>query len=241
MPAIPTLILFVVVAGATIIIAAWALLTAQLPRMNRWGATDAELARSLPGDDLVVQPRIQTNRAITLNASPAEVWPWLAQIGYKRAGWYSYDFIHRMLRVAGSVDDPRASASRIIPELQDLKVGDSIKIAPQLVFEVVAIEPQRMILLYAGVDTSTGEKLEPAKPMPEQYLNTSWVWLLEEVDGSSTRLHVRFRQDYNPSRLNRLVYRISSEFGAFFMERRTLLGIKHRVEARGGRELNSGL
>ena len=153
----------------------------------------------------------------------------MAQIGYKRAGWYSYDLIHRMLRIAGSVDDPRASASRIIPELQDLKVGDSIKIAPQLVFDVVAIEPQRMIMLYAGVDTSTGEKLEPTKPMPEQYLNTSWVWLLEELDGSSTRLLVRFRQDYNPSRLNRLVYRFSSEFGAFFMERRTLLGVKHRV------------
>lgn len=157
----------------------------------------------------------------------------MAQIGYKRAGWYSYDLIHRMLRIAGSVDDSRASAGRIIPELQDLKVGDAIKIAPQMAYGVVAIEPGRMILLYAGVDISTGEKLQPGKPMPEQYLKTSWVWLLEEVDTTSTRLLVRFRQDYNPSRLNRLVYRLSSEFGAFFMERRTLLGIKQRVEAEG--------
>ena len=233
MPAVAILILFVVFAGAATIIVAWALLTALLPRINRWGATDAEMRRSLPGDDLVVQPRIQTNRAITLNVSPAGVWPWLAQIGYKRAGWYSYDLIHRMLRIAGSVDDPRASAGRIIPELQDLKVGDAIKIAPQMAYGVVAIEPGRMILLCAGVDISTGEKLQPGKPMPEQYLKTSWVWLLEEVDTTSTRLLVRFRQDYNPSRLNRLVYRLSSEFGAFFMERRTLLGIKQRVEAEG--------
>ena len=111
MPALATLILLVVFAGATIIIAAWALLTALLPRMNGWGATDAELARTLPGDELVPQPRIETTRAITINASPAEVWPWLAQIGYHRAGWYSYDSIHRLLRVAGSVDDPRASAN----------------------------------------------------------------------------------------------------------------------------------
>ena len=68
MQALATLMLFVVITGAAAIIVAWALLVAQLPRMNRWGATDAELARSLPGDDLVVQPRIQTNRAITLNA-----------------------------------------------------------------------------------------------------------------------------------------------------------------------------
>lgn len=234
MPSVPALILFVVFAGAASIIVAWVLLNALSPRMNRWGATDAEAVRSLPGDDLVVQPKIQTNRAMTLNASPVEVWPWLAQIGYKRAGWYSYDLIHRMLRIAGSVDDPRASASRIIPELQDLKVGDAIKIAPQMAYGVVAIEPDRLIMLYAGVDTSAGEKLEPSKSMPEQYLKTSWVWLLEEVDTTSTRLLVRFRQDYNPSRLNRLVYRLSSELGAFFMERRTLLGINHRVEDKAG-------
>jgi len=231
MPALATLILLVVFAGATIIIAAWALLTALLPRMNGWGATDAELARTLPGDELVPQPRIETTRAITINASPAEVWPWLAQIGYHRAGWYSYDFLHRLLRVAGSLDDPRASANRVIPELQDLKVGDSIKIAPQMAFEVMAIEPQRVIVLYGGVNTSTGEKLEPTKPMPDRYLSTSWVWLLEEVDSTSTRLLVSYRQDYNPSWLNRLLYRISGEFGAFLMERRTLLGIKQRVEA----------
>jgi hypothetical protein len=231
MQTLATLTLLVVIAGAASIAAGWALLTALLPRMNRWGATGAEIPRSLPGDELVPQPRIWTTRAITVNALPAEVWPWLAQIGYKRAGWYSYDFIHRLLRVAGSVDDPRASARRVIPELQDLKLGDSIKIAPQLIFEVVAIEPQRLIILYAGVDTSTGEKLEPTKPLPNQYLSTSWVWLLEEVDSDSTRLLVNFRQDYNPTWLNRLVYRISGEFGAFFMERRTLLGIKQRVEA----------
>jgi hypothetical protein len=230
MPALATLILLVVLAGAAIIIAAWVLLAALLPRMNRWGATDAELTRSLPGDELVPQPRIETTRAITIKASPAEVWPWLAQIGYRRAGWYSYDFLHRLLRVAGSLDDPRASANRVIRELQDLKVGDTIKIAPQMAFEVMAIEPQRLIVLYGGVNTSTGEKLEPTKPMPDRYLSTSWVWLLQEVDSTSTRLLVSYRQDYNPSRLNRLLYLISGELGAFLMERRTLLGIKHRVE-----------
>jgi hypothetical protein len=230
MQGLATLILLAVTAGAIIIATAWALLTALLPRMNRWGATDADLTRSLPGDELVPQPRIETVRAITIKASPAEVWPWLAQIGYKRAGWYSYDLIHRLLRVAGSVDDPRASANRVIPELQDLKVGDNIKIAPQMAFEVMAIEPQRVMVLYGGVNTSTGEMLEPTKPMPDRYLSTSWVWLLEEVDSTSTRLLVSYRQDYNPSRLNRLLYRISGELGAFLMERRTLLGIKHRVE-----------
>lgn len=111
-----------------------------------------------------------------------------------------------------------------------MKVGDSIKIAPQMAFEVVAIEPQRVIVLYGGMNTSTGEKLEPAKPTPEQYLRTSWVWLLQAVKSTSTRLLVSYRQDYNPSWLNRLLYLISGEIGAFLMERRTLLGIKKRVE-----------
>ena len=55
-------------------------------------------------------------------------WPWLVQIGYKRAGWYSYDFIHRAMGIAGSPDDDRCSANRIIPELQQLEVGDSVEI-----------------------------------------------------------------------------------------------------------------
>jgi len=230
-----TIIIAVIGAGIAVAAAVCAYVVGIRPWHSRWGATDAEVQQSLPGDDLVPQPKIETTRAITIRGSATDVWPWLVQIGYKRAGWYSYDFMHRMLRCAGSVDDPRRSANRIIPELQNLQVGDSIHIAAQLGYRVTAIQPERVLVLHTAVDTGTGERLDLTKPMPETYLNASWVWFLDEVEETTTRLIVRFRQDYHPSLLNALMYRGFIESGGFLMERKTLLGIKQRAEAAAGR------
>ena len=73
-------------------------------------ATQDEVRRSLPGDDLVPSPKSGYTQAITIRAPKSEVWPWLVQIGYKRAGWYSHDFLHRLVGIAGCVDDERRSA-----------------------------------------------------------------------------------------------------------------------------------
>ena len=99
-----------------------------LPWQLRRGATNAKIQRSLPGDDLVPSPKSGYTQAITIKAQISEVWKWLVQIGYKRAGWYTYDFLHRLVGIAGCVDDERRSAKRIIPELQDLGIGDVIEI-----------------------------------------------------------------------------------------------------------------
>ncbi len=84
------------------------------PWLRRWDATDEEVDRRLPGDDLVPKPDWVSNRAITIAVPPARVWPWIAQMGYHRDGLYSYDFLHRLLRVAGSVDGPRRSAQHVV-------------------------------------------------------------------------------------------------------------------------------
>jgi hypothetical protein len=123
----------------------------------RRGATDAEVRRSLPGDDLVPDPKSGYTHAVTVKASVSEVWPWLAQIGYKRAGWYSHDFLHRLVGIAGCVDDERSSAKRIIPELQDLKVGDVVEIAPGMGYTVVGLEPEQALILHSILDTHTWE------------------------------------------------------------------------------------
>jgi hypothetical protein len=79
----------------------------------RWGANDEELRRSMPGDDEIQQPLYTTTRAVTINAQPAEIWPWLVQMGYQRGGLYSYDWLDRLF---GILDRP--SADRIIPEFE---------------------------------------------------------------------------------------------------------------------------
>jgi hypothetical protein len=206
------------------------------PWLVTWGATDADVRRSLAGDDLVPYPKMETTHAITMQASAAEVWPWLVQIGYKRAGWYSYDFLHRLMGVAGSVDDDCRSAKRIIPELQYLEVGDSLEIGPGMGFTVVAIEPGRALVLHVALDMRTWRPFDPAGSMPDAYLKSSWVWFLDEVDERTTRLIVRTQYDYNPSLLNALMIHGVIGPGGSVMERQTLLGIQQRAEAAAKRD-----
>ncbi len=91
------------------------------PWHRRWGATPNEVAMAMPGDNLLPAPAGQTTRAVTIGAPPSAIWPWLVQIGYGRAGWYSYDRID---------NDGRPSATRIVPELQELDAGDRIEMVP---------------------------------------------------------------------------------------------------------------
>ncbi len=175
------------------------------------GATPEEVARPLPGDDLVPDPKFEYTQAITIEAPPEEIWPWLVQIGYHRAGWYSHDWIHRLLGVAGSVDDPRRSTDRIVPELQDLAVGDLIEIAPEMGFEVLEMEPNRFLLTI----TEDG----------------SWVWVLDPVDADTTRLITRMRGTWPPGLGNALLFGIPNELGSLVMQPKTLRGIQQRAEA----------
>jgi hypothetical protein len=107
------------------------------PRQLRWGATDVEVARAMPGDEIQTQPIFNATRAITINARPEQIWPWLVQIGYLRAGWYGYDWID---------NDGIASADHIIPALQHLKVGDDMPIWKGNNYKVVAVEPNRYLV-----------------------------------------------------------------------------------------------
>jgi hypothetical protein len=185
------------------------------------GSTKDEVQRSLPGDELVPNPKFVWNQAVTIHAPAAEVWPWLVQIGNQRAGWYSWDGLHRLLGVAGSVDDPRGSANRIIPELQDLEVGDVIRMMPEDMgmpgYTVVAIEPDQALVTH--IDDENG---------------ASWVWVLDPVDAGTTRLIARFRQNWAPDLMNGLMFWIADELGSLVMQPKTLSGIKQRAEAAAG-------
>jgi hypothetical protein len=200
------------------------------PWQLRQGATDAEVRRPLPGDDLVPNPKCGYTHAITIKAPVSEVWPWLVQIGCDRAGWYSHDWLHRLMGIVGSVDDEHRSARRIVPELQDLKVGDLVEIALGMGYDVVGIEPERVLILHSRLDTGTWASLSGDDPLPSRYLRSSWVWLFEAVDEATTRLIVRVRTDYNPGLLSALMAGIPNELGSLVMQPKTLRGIKQRAE-----------
>jgi hypothetical protein len=200
-----------------------------LPRSHRKGATADEVKGTLPGDGLVPNPKTGYTQAITINAAPEQVWPWLAQHGYMRAGFYSHEWVYKLM---GSNDyyEGTRSAERIIPELQDLKVGDQIKINDDSPFEVITLEPTQILALLARSDLRTGEYFELSEPLPTKYMNQSWVYVLREIDENTTRLIVRWRGDYSPGFANSLFFGMSVEAGALLMQYKMLKGIKERAE-----------
>jgi hypothetical protein len=182
----------------------------------RWGANDEELRRSMPGDDEIQQPLYTTTRAVTINAQPAEIWPWLVQMGYQRGGLYSYDWLDRLF---GILDRP--SADRIIPEFQHLQVGDVIPLGAGPSWPVKAIEPKQSLLIRLS---------DPQYPES----GVTWVWALYPLDEKQTRLVSRVRGRL-PLTLGGSFILFLLEPTGFIMERKMLLGIKQRAEQSSGR------
>src|SRR5512136_2918459 len=133
----------------------------------RWGATEAEVQMTLPGDELVPQPKWSYTQAITIHATAEQVWPWLAQMGQGRGGFYSYEGLENL---AGC---DIHNADRILPEFQAVKIGDGIKLAPQMPgFPVVIVEPNRALVLHG--DTRLGSVPVPASSAKGDYYCTTW-------------------------------------------------------------------
>jgi hypothetical protein len=175
-------------------------------------ATEREQTRGLPGDPFIVDAAMMATHAITIHASPRNVWPWLTQMGAgTRAGWYSYDF----------VDNGRTpSASEIVPDLQDITVGTVFPAMPGVTggFRVLAFEPNKSLVL--GWLGSTGTP------------TVTWAFVLQSATDESTRLLVRARAG-ETYRFRRLPTRLSQPLMRpvhFLMQRKQLLGIKRRAE-----------
>ena len=175
---------------------------------QRWGANEAEVESAMVGDDEVKNPMHVTTRAVTVTGLASDIWPWLVQMGYRRGGMYSYDWIDRLL---GILDRP--SANEIIPEFQHLEVGDVIPMGSGPNWPVKAIEPNRVLLLV----------------IKEPGVDVSWSFLLYETDNRHTRLILRVRTRLAMTLLVILATPII-DIGEFLMVRKMLLGIKRRAE-----------
>lgn len=181
----------------------------------RWGATHDELGRELPGDGLTPAADLVSTRAISIEAGADDVWPWIAQLGQGRAGFYSYDFLENL---AGA---DIHSAGTIVDEWQSIGVGDVVHLAPEVALTVAAVEPRRALVLHAG--TSMGPMLVP--------YDFTWAFVLRELPDGTTRLVVRERYVYLHCWARALVEPV--EFISFLMSVRMLRGIRERVLSRG--------
>ena len=214
------------------------------PWWRAWGVDPTESDLVFAGDDLVPDATVTETRGVEIGAAPEDVWPWLVQMGYNRAGWYSYDL----------VDMKGASVDRIVPELQRLAVGDAVPNSPDTAFVVRALDPGRALVLYADEATvqeqvaaarakkAAGEAVEetpanlkaagrmiPAMPG----FAASWAFVLRPLDdGRRTRLVERFRVRMPaPEGPAANVLGNVFGFGVFAMTRKQMLGIRDRAEA----------
>ena len=192
----------------------------------RWGATAIEAGRGLPGDDLVAGAATQSTRAVTIEATPAEIWPWLVQIGQGRGGFYSYDWLENLL------DLGIHSAERVLSEYQDLRVGDVIRTDPGGGLTVVALEAERLLALRARIDILSGRHLPLEAAVEDRCFDASWVFVVDPLDAECTRLTARFRAGYVSAPANEFFACAILEPAVFIMERQMLLGIKERAERR---------
>ncbi|MGD0694580.1 MAG: hypothetical protein ABSB82_06960 [Terriglobia bacterium] len=204
----------------------------------RWGATGEEARQPLPGDDLVVIPRLQATHAVTINAPPAQIWPWLVQMGQGRGGLYSYDWLENLFGLNIH------SADRILPEYQSLKPGDVIPLEPGGTGPpVVAVWPGHALVLGGKISGGVGGRGSPFElhdKNPESYMACSWIFFLQPVDATTTRLIERFRLDWSEGWKYTLLNRVILEPVSFIMGRKMLLGIKRRAEALAAEALTSG-
>ena len=200
------------------------------PWYQNWGSKGFEKEITLPGDTDMPSPLVIINRSIQIAASPETVWPWLVQIGYGRAGWYSYDTLENAVGAADFVDGH--SSSRIIPELQNLKVGDSIPAAPEpyLKFDVIHLEKPESIVLQALIHPFTGKNLKPDQIGTGLWMRQIWSFYLAETHNRNTHLIFRSRIEYGPKLIMNPVSWFVIEPAHFIMEQKMLKGIKLRAE-----------
>lgn len=175
-------------------------------RHLHWGADDDEVRAVMPGDDLVPRAQFTATRAVTVRARPADVWPWLVQAGYGRAGFYSYDLLDSL---------GRPSARQVLPEWQDCHLGDIA--APMTAKPTAATS-------FTVAELRAPSHLVWAKP------DSSWAWQLRPLSGGRTRVVTRLKQHYRPD-ASSLVTVPLMELGDYPMMRRMLLGLKERCES----------
>ncbi len=178
--------------------------------------------RPLPGDELITDAAAQMTDAITIRANPEAIWPWLVQMGCRRAGWYSYDFLDN----AGI-----ESAREIHPELQEIEVGKILPATPDGDdgFEVLRVDSPSALVLGGLFDPVSHSQLPFSSPRPERYWHVSWAFVLEHLGVGETRLLVRARAAFSEKeRLHAAWIRPVHHF----MERAQLRGLAARVEGR---------
>ena len=192
------------------------------PRIVRWGATEDEVNSTYPGAGMVPDATRSATMAVTIDAPPSRIWPWLIQMGVDRAGWYSWDFLDNF---------GRPSSDYIYPAWQDVSVGDRFVAKPDGSewWEVAALEPERFLSLRMTLDLR-GREFDPRGPRPRFYTDSTWSFLLNELPDNRTRLVVSGYWSFRPRWLQPILSCLVIEPTHWIMQTRQFANLKRRAE-----------
>lgn len=173
------------------------------PRSMHWGATPREAGMPLPFDGEISNPTWNATRAVTMHATPEEIWPWLVQIGWGRAGWYGYDWVD---------NGGKPSTWDILAEYQDVEVGKEFPMSPWTAMRCFAFDENRWMLWRVNERAGT------------------FLWYLQPIDETSTRLVTRMRDEYRWTNPLVLPQQLAVDLLDVFFMRKCMLGVKARAE-----------
>lgn len=202
-------------AVVTAVAASLALRAAHAAQLS-WGTTPSERTTALPGDDLTPTPGFVATRAITIDAPVSDVWPWLAQLGQGRGGFYSYDALENL------VGCDIHSADRVVPDWQSPAVGDAVHLHPGAAVPVALVDPESALVLHgpAGPVDGDGDGSAP--------FVFTWAFVLRPLDDGRTRVLVRERYAYETPATGLMITAVS--WVSFVMSTKMLRGIAGRAE-----------
>ena len=194
-------------------LAGWVLAGAARRVSVRTGVSDEEAFAPLPGDEFIAHPMVDWTRGVTARAAPEQIWPWLAQMGYGRGGWYTPQWVDLFANrwVFGVRHPFPASASRLLPEFQHVAIGDLICDGPDYAsyFRVLRVDPQHALVYRSIRHPRRGSPIDITDPQAPQrveqrlreagtYIDFTWALVLNELPDHQTRLLVRTRANYSP-------------------------------------------
>lgn len=194
------------------------------PLRDRWGLAKNEVNITLPGDELIPEPKSKFTHAIQINAPAKYVWPWVAQIGYGRGGFYSYEALENLAGLNIQNSDI------VLPRFQNPKVGDFIPFGPKDAYPLAICEQGRAMVIENWYDLDAKSVFDPKLSSPKNQLHLSWLWYVEVLDENKTRFISRNRVDYTDSIKNKFMFGLLMEPVVFAMDRKMCYGIKKRAE-----------
>lgn len=193
----------ILITGATVILLIFYFFVIR-PKHLRWGATNEEVNAKMPGDEIVKTVHFNATRAISIHSSPEKIWKWIIQIGSKRAGWYSIDWIDN-----GGVE----SSKELLPEFQKIEPGYFVPFTPDQK-NGMWVKEFRESEYILWVDKEG---------------NATWLWVLKKISETETRLITRLRTRYKFMSVW-IIYYMIYDFGDIVMMKKCMKGIKERAE-----------